>query len=111
MQDRNPEYSDLSPVLLQWLREGTVAAGAPEPRKEDAGLVSDSHTDRVSATLAFLDRYLGHYDDQTSGEVTPEASLRLNRTWELRNEILAALAHLRDMAERERRGQSDTGVG
>jgi hypothetical protein len=111
MQDHNPAYSDLCPELLQWMRDGTVAPGAPEPRSEDAGLVSDDHTDRVSAVLAFLDKYLDHYDAQTGQEPTPEAALRLNRTWELRSEILAALAHLRDMAERERRGQTETGVG
>ncbi len=85
--------------LLTWINEGHVPAGAESPDKEVAGLTSDEPGTRREALTATISSFLKNFENLPRTRLTANGEKQL-LAWELRTDILLALAAIQACVDR-----------
>ncbi len=80
--------------LVEWIRSGRAAPGAPLPHEHMAGPAAGKPSERAGAIADNLDVYLAHYLRYERRALDPREALDVSRAWECYEDVKKALAHL-----------------
>lgn len=98
-----PDMVNRGGELVSWIRTGSSAANAPVPMPMLAGPAQGSPDERTTILLGNIQRWEEHYGRYRAHRPSRDDGLQISRAWELRDDIVEALADLHRVVEATRK--------
>ncbi|RQP13340.1 MAG: hypothetical protein EAS51_00040 [Microbacteriaceae bacterium] len=90
------QRQQLSPLLTDWLRDGSMPQGSPIPAAERAGTSAGDLNERQEAVRQHIDRELAEFREEVEKQNTETSVFAYPVSWEIRDTIQGSLRELRD---------------
>ncbi|MGH8906087.1 MAG: tubulin-like doman-containing protein [Egibacteraceae bacterium] len=105
-----PDHVSRGGELTDWVAEGKVSPGAPEPDPAMSGPAGGTPGERADKLSETLDTWINHYK-QYEQRLDECSVLTVSRAWELHRDILDALRTLKQVVDGVKTQKSDSGIG